>query len=55
MKKNFTVRHGALDRVEAFLAVAQHRKFSKAAAELGATPSAISQVIPPVTPSSATP
>jgi DNA-binding transcriptional LysR family regulator len=45
MKQNFTVRRGALDGVEAFLAVAQHRKFSKAATELGVTPSAVSQAI----------
>jgi DNA-binding transcriptional LysR family regulator len=45
MKQNFTVRHGALDGIEAFLAVARHRKFSKAAAELGMTPSAVSQAI----------
>lgn len=45
MKQNFTVRHGALDGVEAFLAVASHRNFRKAAAELGVTPSAISQAI----------
>jgi DNA-binding transcriptional LysR family regulator len=45
MKQNFTVRHGALDGIEAFLAVAQHRKFSKAAAELNVTPSAVSQAI----------
>ena len=45
MKQNFTVRHGALDGVEAFLSVAQHRSFSRAAAELGVTPSAISQVV----------
>jgi len=45
MKRNFTVRQGALDGVEAFLSVAQHRNFRKAAAELGVTPSAISQVI----------
>src|SRR5437660_5131311 len=43
MKQNFTVRQGALDGVEAFLSVAQHRSFRKAAAELGVTPSAISQ------------
>jgi DNA-binding transcriptional LysR family regulator len=35
MKQNFTVRQGALDGVEAFLSVAQHRNFRKAAAELG--------------------
>src|SRR5579872_3965351 len=45
MKQNFTVRQGALDGVEAFLAVAQHRNFRKAAADLGVTPSAISQAI----------
>src|SRR5580692_7766507 len=45
MKQNFTVRQGALDGVEAFLSVAQHRSFRKAAAELGVTPSAISQTI----------
>jgi DNA-binding transcriptional LysR family regulator len=45
MKQNFTVRQGALDGVEAFLAVAQHRNFSKAAAGLGVTPSAVSQAI----------
>src|SRR6266567_8805243 len=45
MKRNFTVRKGALDGVEAFLSVARHRSFRKAAAELGVTPSAISQTI----------
>jgi DNA-binding transcriptional LysR family regulator len=45
MKQNFTVRQGALDGVEAFLSVAQHRSFRKAAAELGITPSAISQAV----------
>src|SRR6516162_9440830 len=45
MKQNFTVRQGALDGVEAFLSVAQHRNFRKAAAQLGVTPSAISQVV----------
>ena len=45
MKRNFTVRHGALDGLEAFLSVAQHRSFRKAAAELGVTPSAISQTV----------
>jgi DNA-binding transcriptional LysR family regulator len=45
MKQNFTVRQGALDGVEAFLTVAKHRNFRKAAAELGVTPSAISQVV----------
>ena len=45
MKQNFTVRQGALDGVEAFLGVAQHRNFRKAAANLGVTPSAISQAV----------
>lgn len=45
MKQNFTIRKGALDGVEAFLGVAQHRSFRKAAAELGVTPSAISQAV----------
>ena len=45
MKQHFTVRQGALDGVEAFLGVAQHRNFRKAAAELGVTPSAISQAV----------
>lgn len=45
MKQNFTVRQGALDGVEAFLRVAQHRSFRRAAAELNVTPSAISQAV----------
>ena len=45
MKQNFTVRHGALDGVETFLSVARHRSFRRAAAELGVTPSAISQAV----------
>ena len=45
MKQDFTVRRRALDGVEAFLSVAQHRNFRKAAAELGVTPSAISQAV----------
>jgi DNA-binding transcriptional LysR family regulator len=45
MKQNFTVRRGALDGVAALLSVAQHRNFRKAAAELGVTPSAISQAV----------
>src|ERR1700721_355568 len=45
MKQNFTVRRGALDGVEAFLSVARHRSFRRAAAELGVTPSAISQAV----------
>lgn len=45
MKQNFTVRQGALDGIEAFLSVARHRSFRKAAAELGVSPSAMSQAI----------
>jgi DNA-binding transcriptional LysR family regulator len=45
MKQNFTIRQGAQDGVEAFLSVAQHRSFRRAAAELGVTPSAISQAV----------
>jgi DNA-binding transcriptional LysR family regulator len=45
MKQNFTVRQGALDGVEAFLSVAEHRSFRRAAAELAVTPSAISQAV----------
>jgi DNA-binding transcriptional LysR family regulator len=45
MKKNFTIRRGALDGVEMFLAVARHRNFRRAAAELGVTPSAAGQAV----------
>src|SRR5580692_6464419 len=45
MKQNFTVRQGALDGLEAFLSVAQHRSFRRAAAVLGVTPSAMSQSV----------
>src|SRR5271169_5094418 len=45
MKQNSTVRQGALDGLEACLSVARHRSFRKAAAELGVTPSAISQAV----------
>src|SRR5215475_4377633 len=45
MKRNFTVRQGSLDGVEAFLKVARLRNFRKAAAELGVTPSAIGQAV----------
>jgi DNA-binding transcriptional LysR family regulator len=45
MKQNYTIRHGALDGVEVFLSVARHRNFRRAAAELGVTPSAVSQAI----------
>jgi DNA-binding transcriptional LysR family regulator len=45
MKQNFTVRQRALDGVEAFLSVARHRSFRRAAAALGVTPSAVSQAV----------
>jgi len=45
MKQTFTVRQGALDGVEAFLGVARHRSFRKAADELGVTTSAVSQAV----------
>src|SRR5215510_13193356 len=45
MKQNFTVRKGALDGIEAFLEVARHRNFRRAAAELGVTPSAVGQAV----------
>src|ERR1043165_8393439 len=45
MKQRFTVRQGALDGVEAFLAVARHASFRKGADALGITPSAIGQAV----------
>src|ERR1700727_832488 len=45
MKQNFTVRQGALDGVAAFLSVAHHSSFRRAAADLAVTPSAMSQAI----------
>src|SRR6266704_3317896 len=45
MKQNFTIRQGALDGLEAFRSVAQHLSFRRSAAELGVTPSAISQAV----------
>src|SRR5215831_15506715 len=45
MKQNFTVRQGALDGVEAFLKVAHHRNFRRAAADLRVTPSAVGQAV----------
>ncbi|MBW8743793.1 MAG: LysR family transcriptional regulator [Sphingomonas sp.] len=45
MKQNYTVRHGALEGVEAFLAVARRCSFRRAAADLDVTPSAVSQAI----------
>src|SRR5262245_48899599 len=45
MKSRFTMQRAALDGVEAFLSVAKHRNFRKAAVELGVTPSAMSQTV----------
>ncbi|MBR0847333.1 LysR family transcriptional regulator [Bradyrhizobium diazoefficiens] len=45
MKQDFTIRQNKLDGIEAFLAVARHRNFRRAAAELAVTPSAISQAV----------
>ena len=45
MKLNYTVRRGALDGVEAFLATARNRSFRRAANDRGVTPSAISQAV----------
>lgn len=45
MKRNYTVRRGALEGVEAFLATARRRSFRQAANELGVTPSAVSQAV----------
>jgi len=45
MKQNFTIKRSAMDGVEAFLSVARHRSFRRAAAELGITPSAMSQAV----------
>src|SRR5262249_30498903 len=45
MKQNYTVRQGALTGVEAFLTVARHRSFRRAAGDLGVTPSAVSQAV----------
>ncbi|WP_432769053.1 MAG: LysR family transcriptional regulator [Sphingopyxis sp.] len=45
MKQDLTIPHGALDGIEAFLRVAERRSFSAAAADLGVSPSAISQSV----------
>jgi DNA-binding transcriptional LysR family regulator len=45
VKQNYTVRHGALEGVEAFLAVARRNSFRRAAADLAVTPSAVSQAV----------
>ena len=45
MKNPYTIRRGALDGVEAFVRVADRRSFRGAAADLGVTPSAVSQAV----------
>jgi len=45
VKRNYTVRRGALDGIEAFLATVRRRSFRRAAADLSVTPSAISQAV----------
>lgn len=45
MKQNYTIRQGAIEGVEAFLAVARRQSFRRAAADLGVTPSAVSQAV----------
>jgi DNA-binding transcriptional LysR family regulator len=45
MKPLYTIRQSALEGVETFLAVARHGNFRRAAAELGVTPSAVSQTV----------
>lgn len=45
VKQNYTVRRGGLEGVEAFLATAKRRSFRRAAADLGVSPSAVSQAV----------
>lgn len=45
MKRNLTVRSGALDGVEAFLAVVQRKSFRRAASDLNVSASAMSQAV----------
>jgi DNA-binding transcriptional LysR family regulator len=45
MKQDYTIPRGALDGVEAFVRVAERRSFRQAAADLGVTPSAVSQSV----------
>jgi DNA-binding transcriptional LysR family regulator len=45
MKHDYTITRGTLDGVEAFLRVAERRSFRQAAADLGVTPSAVSQAV----------
>lgn len=45
MKHDYTNQRGVLDGVEAFVRVAERRSFRGAAADLGVTPSAVSQAV----------
>ena len=45
MKESYSIQRGALDGVEAFVRVAERRSFRQAAADLGVTPSAVSQAV----------
>lgn len=45
MKQDYTIPRGQLDGLDAFLRVAERRNFRAAAADLGVSPSAISQTI----------
>lgn len=45
MKQKVTFTRSALDGVEAFLSVAQHRNFRRAPPELGVTPSTVCQAV----------
>lgn len=45
MKKDFTVKRMPVEALPAFLAVAEHRSFTMAAARLGLSPSAVSQIV----------
>ena len=45
MKQDHAIQRGTLDGVEAFVRVAERRSFRGAAADLGVTPSAVSQAV----------
>jgi DNA-binding transcriptional LysR family regulator len=45
VKQGYAIPRGALDGVEAFVRVAERRSFRQAAADLGVTPSAVSQAV----------
>src|SRR5215813_12797350 len=45
VKQHYTIQRGTLDGVEVFLRVAERRGFRAAAADLGVTPSAVSQAV----------